>query len=49
MSQGRSHDHADEALILTICMVGGVLLIGGWFVWSVVVPRLMSAVVAALN
>jgi hypothetical protein len=45
----RYEDHQDSALVVTICVVGGALLMGGWFLWEVVVPRFMEAVTAALN
>lgn len=50
MSQYREpSEHANEALILTICLAGGLLLLSGWFVVAHVIPYVEKAFVAALN
>jgi hypothetical protein len=40
----RYEDHEDSALVVTICVVGGALLMGGWFVWTYLIPAFMAAV-----
>jgi hypothetical protein len=37
-------EYQDTALILTICVAGGALLMAGWFVWTYLVPAFMAAV-----
>lgn len=44
-----SPDRSAEALILTICLAGGTLLIVGWFVLTTVIPYIATVVTGALN